>query len=335
MKEETNINNTKAPDMPKPRKKRKKELIVPSQIIRYFMIAVYAAAVFLLTSKFISTTFYVTEDLQVSPYKDKAYTAFATQEEIDKAAEELEAAINSLEKSSAPVSEYKSTLPLESASFRWLYYASEDVETRRLRELINTARDIDRRHYTEESVKKLNDATLKAQKTLCAQVTVSQSAIQLMVSGSLSTSYGEGNEAASIGRYILIYALALLPVGGFFFATFDKRRHLKNIYAASCAILCITDIFMLIYPFIAIGSVLSIFAYLLLLFLAALGFYAKQQEDYIVAHPEEEAEFSEKHPYFVKALINHKLTTVPEMSKKEQAFTSAQNAKKRGRSRKK
>ena len=50
----------------------------------------------------------------------------------------------------------------------------------------------------------------------------------------------------------------------------------------------------------------------LLFFMSAGSIYAIQQERYIVKHPELEAEFTEKHPYFVKALINYKSVTLTE-----------------------
>ncbi len=318
----------------KKKRKKKKELITPTRIIRYTMIAVYVLLVFFLSSPYISASLYIKEDLTVSFFADEAYSKRSTQEEIDNAEKELSAAIDSLEKNpDADVNVYKATLSLPTAEYDWTYHIGKDIKADKLVETIDKAKDIDRRYYTEESVKKLNDATLNAQKALCATVNIKQSALQLMVGGSVSESYG-GNTSASIGRYILIYALAFLPVIGVFFATFDTRRHLKNIYGFICSVLALLDIILLIYPMVGIGSVLSIFLYLLLFFLSALGFYAKQQEDYIVAHPEKEAEFSEKHPQFVKALINYKSATVPEQRKRDRDYSSAQNAKKHGRSRK-
>ena len=46
--------------------------------------------------------------------------------------------------------------------------------------------------------------------------------------------------------------------------------------------------------------------YIIICVLNLAGVYAKQQEDYIITHPEKEPEFTEKHPQFVKALINYK-----------------------------
>ena len=336
MKEEMNEAAQKESEMlpPRKRRKKKKELVTPTQIIRYSMIAVYVMLVFFLSSPFISASLYIKEDLTVSFFADEAYSKYSTQDEIDKAEKDLSDAIAALEKNpDADVAQYQTSLSLPTAQFEWIYHIAKDIDAKNLIKKIDEAKDIDRRFYTEETVENLNTATLSAQKCLCATVKISQSALQLMVGGSISESFG-GNTSASIGRYILIYGLAFLPVVGVFFATFDRRRHLKNIYGAVCSVLALLDIIVLIYPMVAIGSVLSIFLYLLLFFLSALGFYAKQQEDYIIKHPEKEAEFSEKHPQFVKALINHKSATVPNQRQRDRDYTSAQNAKKHGRSRK-
>lgn len=331
---ETKTAGGSIPAAPRKGKKLKKNLVTPTVIIRYIMIATYAIAIYLLTFSLTNTTLYINDDLNTGIYNQNSYTHIATQEEIDAAADELEGAIKELKESGVVVNVYQSSLDLNTATYKWVYHTSKDVDSDKLRDLINQARAIDRRYYTEDTVKRLNTATLKAQHVMCATLTVSQSALQIMIGGSVADAYGDDNMTISIGNYVLIYALGLLPLAGLFIAAFDKRTHIKNIYAACCSVLCIVDIMMLVFPSVGIGSVLTIFLYFILFGLSALAFYAKQQEDYIVAHPELEAEYTEKHPQFVKALINHKHSSVPAQTKKEKELSSAKNAKKHGVSRK-
>lgn len=323
------------PPQPIPPKKRKKKKLLrtPSHIIRICMIWVYVIILFMLTSPFITASFYITEDSQVTADVTKAYLHYSTQEQIDKLKDDLEAAIDGLEKSDAEVEEYQETIALPTANMNWQYHVAEGINADELVKLIEEARGLDKRYYTEESVKALNSATLEAQKSLCATVTVTCSIFQLIFGGNVN-----GTDTSAVGGLIasvmMIFVLAVLPLAGFFITCFDKRRHIKNVYALLCSLFCLLDIFIMVYPNIALGAVLTIFAYIALFLLAIGGLYAKQQEDYIVRHPEKEAEFTEKHPQFVKALINYKAVTMPVVTEKEKTLASAQNAKKHGRSRK-
>ena len=77
--------------------KKKKRLRTPSHIIRITLIWLLAIELFLLTYPFLQVTFYITEDLGVTPYQEKAYSKLATQEEIDQATKDLQKALDSLE----------------------------------------------------------------------------------------------------------------------------------------------------------------------------------------------------------------------------------------------
>lgn len=322
---------------PKPkRRKRRKELKTPSFYVRICMIWTYVIIIFLIASPFVTASFYITKDLGVTTNVDEAYLYLSDQEQVDKAAKELKEAISGLEKRELKpeeVDDYQEgVVSLRTAMYEWQYHAAKDVDTVELLKLIEESKAVDRRLYTEESVKKLNQATMQGQKTLCATVTVTRSLVQLMFDGNVN-----GSDTSMIGGIItsivLVFALAVLPITGFFISAFDKRRHIKNTFSLICSIACISIIFVMIYPFVAIGSVLSVFGYILLFVLSAAGFYTKQQEDYIVRHPEQEAEFGQKHPQFIKALINYK-ATLPVVTEAEKTYKSAQNAKKHGRSRK-
>ena len=348
--------------------KKKKRLRTPSHIIRITLIWLLAIELFLLTYPFLQVRFYITEDLGVTPYQEKAYSKLATQEEIDNAAAELQKAIDSLveappegsdaegssdeSKAESAASEASVNEPAESSAaeagssnvrelstvdYNWSYYIRSDVDAEKLTKLIVDVKQINRMIYTEESVDALNLAVLKAQKVLCASVFISQNGFQMMLGGSVGEAFGS---SISIGntilRAFLTFALSILPLIGLFACVFDKKRIIKNIIVLICSILVLVDIFFTIYPFIGIGAVLSIILYIIISVINIGGFYARQQEKYIVMHPELEAEYTQKHPHFVKALINHKSfgDEVPvDYKAKERA--AAKNAKKHNTKKKK
>lgn len=340
--------------------KRRRPLQTPSNIIRLCIVWSFIICIFLLTYPFLSAQLFINDNLEVTTMVGTADLKLHTQDEIDEAAKELKAAIDGLEE--APPDEESSAEPdtsensdtssvtsddseyeppirsIDTANYKWQYSIRDDVDIEEIAGLIDSAKNIDRKKYTEESVDKLNKAVLKAQRTLCATVNVSQSAIQMMVGGMVGESFGNyGSVGHSVMHGIFSFGLAIMPIIGFFAATFDKRRHIKHVIVMICAILSLIDIFLTIYPFVGIGAVLSIIMYILICLLNIASIYTKQQEDFIVSHPEKEAEFTEKHPYLVKALLNAKtfggLPTSSDI--KEQTYQAAKNAQKRNKKKKK
>ncbi|MDD6490164.1 MAG: hypothetical protein PUG48_10230 [Clostridia bacterium] len=290
------------------KKKHKKALKTPSQVIRICLVWCFVLCLFLLSLPFINATFYITDDLKKTANVQEAYSKAATQQEIDSAEKELQAAIDGLE--TDPQKEESALEPtnaaaIDSAQFDWVYHVSSDVNTKDLQKLIMQAKDIDRSTYTDKSVETLNKTVTNAQKILGASVTISQTGLQLMFGGSISEMF-RGTSNGTIANSLFAYALGIIPLICFFAASFDKTRHIKHIIALLGSILCLVDIYFIIYPFIAIGSVLTIIMYIIICVLNIFSIYAKQQEDYIMKHPELEAEFTEKHPLFVNALINYK-----------------------------
>ena len=181
------------------------------------------------------------------------------------------------------------------------------VDAKPLAELIDKARNISRRDYTSESVAVLNKSQLNAQKILCASVLVEQSVMQMALGGAIGESLGTvKNLGNTISHSFFAFLLGAVPLTCFITLCFDKRSHLKHIICMIGTIACLAVIFGLLYPHIGIGAVLSIIVYIIILVLNFGSIYAKQQEDYIIRHPEKESEFTEKHPQFVKALINYK-----------------------------
>lgn len=327
----------KKPEIPPRKKKKKKKLLkTPSQIIRWCLVLSYVLVVYLLSSSYINATLFITDDLSVTTVMQEHYKTFADQKEVDDAEKQLRAAIDGLKrKKGAPATdEQQGEKRLSSAEYRWEYHISEGIDAEKLGSLIDEARLIPKNNYTDETAAVLTDAILSGQRTLRATLTISQAPLQLMFGGGLGTT--EGVETGTIvTNIIMVYMLAILPFVGFLIASFDIRRHIKNIYSILCAVFCIMDIFMLVYPHIGKGAVASIAIYIIIFVLGISGFYAKQQEDYIMKHPELEAEYTEKHPHFVKALINYKAVNVAEMTKKEQDLSSARNAKEKKRKKRK
>ena len=153
--------------------KKKKRLRTPSHIIRITLIWLLAIELFLLTYPFLQVRFYITEDLGVTPYQEKAYSKLATQEEIDNAAAELQKAIDSLveappegsdaegssdeSKAESAASEASVNEPAESSAaeagssnvrelstvdYNWSYYIRSDVDAEKLTKLIVDVKQI-------------------------------------------------------------------------------------------------------------------------------------------------------------------------------------------------
>lgn len=355
--------------------KKKKRLRTPSHILRISMIWCFAIAVFLLTYPFLKVDFYITEDLEVTPDSSKAYFKLATQEEIDAAEKSLRDAYenklvlipveedsdsekseqskkdaessseaSTQENSIVKISESgrSSVREIETLDYQWYYHIADGVNIDNLSALIDEVKKIDRNAYTDESLEILNHEILNAHKVLCASVNVQQNALQMMLGGAIGEAFGDYSYIGNVFlRGLCSIALVLIPVIGAMVCVFDKKRIVKNIVITILVILVLADIFLAIYPFVGIGAVLSVFVYILILILNLLSFYTRQQEKYIIDHPELEAEYTEKHPHFVKALINYKAFDAPsavssfDKDKKEKEAEAARNAKKRRTKKKK
>lgn len=318
---------------------KKKKLRTPSHIIRLCIVWAYLLCIFMLTFPFLNARIFIADDLSTTMYSSEAHLKLATQEEIDAAESELQSALDNLKEKDTKKADEKTpdfSRSLDSASYKWEYNVSDKTDSKALQALIEKAMQTDRDKYTGQSVKALNTATLKAQKTLCATVQISQTAFQMMLGGTVGESYGHADASADISRSLFSFALGILPLVGFFAASFDKHRHIKHIIGFICSMLSLGVIIFTIYPYLGIGAVLSILIYFLLCALHVGGIYAKQQEDYIVKHPEKEAEFSEKHPQLVKALINEKAfgDSIHQPTKSEKELESAKNAQKRRKKKK-
>ena len=165
-----------------------------------------------------------------------------------------------------------------------------------------------------------------------------QSALQMIMGGSIAEAFGVMESLGlSIMHSMFAVTLAVLPFACFLALCFDKNKHIKHIFVIIGSIVCLFVIFFTLYPHVGIGAVLSVIMYILILVLNLFSIYAKQQEDYIVAHPEEEAAFTESHPQFVKALINAKSfnRNLHLPTKQEQETQTARNVKKRQNKKKK
>ncbi len=342
--------------------KKKKPLSTPSQILRIFIVIAFVVTLFFLTYPFLYTHLYISDDLNITPDIDNAYRKLASQEEINKAEAELKKAYESLveapkeddkeestEASEASENSAENAEPsydadegtlirsIDTANYEWTYTIADGVDIESIASLIDEARSIDRDKYTEKSVNALNKSLLQAQKLLCAKVVISQSALQMMLGGSVGEAFGNyGSAWDSILHGICSFALAIIPIVGFFAATFDRKRHIKHVIIMIGVVLAIADIFLTIYPYIGIGAVLSVIMYLFIGALNIASIYALQQERFIVNHPEMEPEFTEKHPQFVKALLNAKTFGALKMpTAKEKEYKAAKNAQKRNTKKKK
>ena len=324
------IQTDKVKNVPK-KKKHKKALHTPSQVLRICLVWCFIICLFLLSLPFMNATFYIKDDLSITTFVDEAYNKAATQEEIDAAEKDLQKAIDGLV--TDPIKEESALEPtnaaaINAAQFDWVYHISPDVNSENLQKLIAKAKDIDRSTYTDKSIETLNNSVTNAQKILGASVTISQTGLQLMFGGSIGEMF-RGTSGGTIANSLFAYALGIIPLICFFAASFDKKRHIKHIIALVGSVLALIDIYFIIYPYIAIGSVLTIIMYILICVLNIFSIYSKQQEDYIIKHPELEAEFTEKHPMFVNALINYKAFGKKQPDdKKDSKATSSKKSKK-------
>lgn len=353
--------------------KRKKPLRTPSHIIRITLIWCFCILLYMLTLPFLSVNFYITQDMEVTPNASEAYRTIASQQEIDTAYNSLKVAYDALElrpdvkqealkkreasanaagnssETSVDLSEVSisadeienaaaNVREMETISYQWTYHVAEGVNVDKLVDLLDKSKKVDRDIHTTESIHALNKQILYAHKVLCASVTVRQNALQMMLGGAIGEAYGDYSYIGNIFlRGLCSFALGVLPLIAILACAFDKKRMIRHFVVLICSILALVDIFVAIYPYVEIGAVLSVTMYIIIILLNFGGIYAHQQEKYIINHPELEAEFTEKHPHFVKALINHKSFGEPvrKPDPKAQEAEAARNAKKRRQKKKK
>ncbi len=317
------------------KRKRKKLLRTPSHILRLCIIWAFVFTIYFLSMPFMSITLYINEELETTTDYNEVSYVYASQDEIDSANEALVLAIDNLEElPDEDVEEdgVEYNASLNTIVLNWIYSISSEVDASELLENIETAKSVERNLYTEDSLNELSSATLNAQRTLAASVTISQTALQLMLGGTVGEAYGYESSVSTVAISLYAFALLLLPFMGFLAASFDKSRHIKHVITMLACVLAIIDIMFIVYPYIDIGAVLSLIMYVIICIITSFSIYAKQQEDYIVNHPELESEFSEKHPQFVKALINAKAMGLIENlnnEKAKQKLEAAKNAQKR------
>lgn len=285
-----------------------KPLKTPSYILRMTVIIVFMFCLFLLSCPFFSVQFGTTPNIDHK----------ATQQEIDTQTQQLQQAFDKLVKKED--SEEKVTEPwsLPTIQREWYYTNVENsADITKLTELITKSMDVDGSLYTEESYNALKGEILEAQQLLGTNVKISQTALQMVFCGNIAQQY-TSNPDSNTGGGLMYILFIVFPALGFFINIFDSKRHIKNVATLICSSLSIVNIFICVsISYLDIGSLLSIFAYILLVILGFAGIYAKQQEDYIVAHPELEAEFSEKHPQFIKALLNEKRIRVKALNESQ------------------
>lgn len=74
----------------------------------------------------------------------------------------------------------------------------------------------------------------------------------------------------------IVYGLfILLPMISFFFCVLDNRSNVKNFVSAACCVICVILIISFIGPaHIALGAVLAMLLYILIMFLTTMNFFA-------------------------------------------------------------
>ncbi len=91
---------------------------------------------------------------------------------------------------------------------------------------------------------------------------------------------GVAYTADSIKLAVFGGIFVIFPMVAFFFCLFDKYSNVKNFVSAACCVICVALIVFGIGPgYIAIGSVITILLYVLILFFTAQSFQASILRD--------------------------------------------------------
>ncbi len=297
-----------------------KPLKTPSYILRIFTIILFLFTVLCLSMPFF--TIY----LQMETSIDHKMT----QAEVDQTTRQLQTVKDNLverENDKNTETPQETALALNTLQREWYYTnIEESVDITKFVETLDQCMSVDGNLYTEESYTALKDETLSAQEKAGTCVILSQTGLQMIFCGNIAQQYIDP-EANTAGG--LVYMLfMLLPAIGFFVNLFDSKRHIKNVATLLTSSVSMILILTLVSTScLDIGSLFSVFAYMLLIIFGIGSIYAKQQEDYIVKHPELEAEFTEKHPQFVKALLNAKRFNVILADQREKERAEEQKPK--------
>lgn len=295
-----------------------KPLKTPSYILRVFIIIFSLVAIFSLSLPFF--TMYLAIDVTLDHKM--------TQAEVDETVQELNTAFDNLVALDTDEStSSENTFALSTLQREWYYTnISSNVDITKLIESLDKCMDVDSALYTEESYEALTDTVLAAQEKAGTCVKLSQTAIQMIFCGNIAQQYADSNADSTGGLIYVIFTL--FPAVIFFVNIFDRKRHIKNIATLLLSSAMIILILLIVSTqYLDTGSLISIFTYMLLIVLGFAAVYAKQQEDYIVKHPELEAEFTEKHPHFTKALLNAKRFDVILADQREQERAKEQKPK--------
>lgn len=214
------------------------------------------------------------------------------QKQIDEACDNIKKAEKNLEKASAE--EIEENKKLEKSTIIYPKTLAEDniigqkCETDEILKAIDEAAQIDRTLYTKESYDKLLDSIYTATGLLTSSTIISDTGFQLIFGKSLSDSAVDKRTEGTFQRLIYSIWFLIIPVVGFLVASFDKKRHIKNIVATVGSALLLFDLFAF-FPlnYIEYGAVVVLILYVIILLVGIAGFYTKQQEDYWLAHYEE------------------------------------------------
>lgn len=264
-----------------PPKKPKKSR---SEKIRIAMCVFFTACIVCLTMPF--TTFNIVRTMDT----DEGVENY--QKKIDKACEELKKAEEKLVL--ADEEEVEENKSLEKSDVIYPHSLSDDniikqkCETKTILKEIEKAAQIDRIKYTKESYDNLLEKIYNASGIITSTAVISDTGLQLIFGTSLSDTAVNRRTEGVFQRLLYSIGFLVVPAVGFFIASFDKKRHIKNIFAIVGSMLLIFDIFAF-FPlqYIDYGAVISVVLYVIIFLLGVAGFYTKQQEDYWTSHYEE------------------------------------------------
>lgn len=252
--------------------KRKREKSQRSAKLRVAMAILYSFCIVLTAFPFTEVSF----EKRIDTEEDVA----AMQRMIDESYDNLKKAMDGLEENPNKDEEIQANR----ITIRTPKELNNDIgkkcETDKLLELLNEAADLNNLDYTVESYNKMSDAIYDALSTLTQRAMISETCIQLAFGASASSSYS-GERSGTLERFLYSILFLVVPVAGFFISSFDRKRHIKNIFAIVGSAAVIVD-FFLFFPLniVGDGAVYSVIIYFIIFILGFVGLYVKQQEDY-------------------------------------------------------
>lgn len=94
----------------------------------------------------------------------------------------------------------------------------------------------------------------------------------------LNLAFGEMGGEIPMPSSKVGYLFLILPFVGFFFMFFDKKSNIKNFVGLACGVIGVLSISFFIGGYVGFGGLISIFVYMLIVFLSAISIFLNAQD---------------------------------------------------------